>query len=356
MNIAKNTLALQGLSRRYCAMWFQSLLVNTIFSVVYLSVGVQAGSSNFFREAGNNCVLTVRPGGCTNFPRFGGNQFADSIGQTYLDLSNPSACLRRAEDFHHWCGNGREEFQSNTNTTSSTAHDLGQEASVAATFLPTGDTQIYFADACPRGWSLYRDNCYIHVWRAKTWWEAEDWCVRQGEESHLCSIHGKAENEFVFTLTKGLSSWIGYHDAGDEEEKQWSDDSKTDYDNMHTNCTGREHEPDCAPQEVAQQWFDWDGIDRGTWVCKKPAKWRLRILRNDTTLESLTQLEWNRLKVPFNYSELVEDVGPLKLGPSQKELEEKEEVLPPKRKSRVDLGKVPTPSSAKGGNVCEDCE
>lgn len=330
-------------------------------ALLFVVAGAGAGGSpagtkfNFGEDSWNNCVLTAK--NCANFPQFNGRQFADKFGAAYLDLSNPSACLRRAEDFHHWCGNGRSEWadrkqEDNKNSTNPDTLDgsfNGLDASVAATFLPTGDSQIYFPDACPKNWSLYRDSCYIHVWRAKTWWEAEDWCQKASKDSHLCSIHGKAENEFVFTLTKGLSSWIGYHDTGREEEKKWSDDSKTDFENMNKNCTGRETEPDCQPKEVAQQWFDWNGADRGTWVCKMPAKYALRLLRNETTLEMLPRLEWGKFKLPLQPGE----ISPLRLGKSTTQQEEEEEVLTPKKKSRVDLGKVP---KAKAASVCDDCD
>lgn len=88
--------------------------------------------------------------------------------------------MRRAEDFHHWCGNGRDNEQAN----------------VAATHMPTMTTQVYalhhtlrffsspprspapqvyHPTACDSSWSLYHRHCYVHVWEAKTWWEAEAW-------------------------------------------------------------------------------------------------------------------------------------------------------------------------------------
>ena len=32
---------------------------------------------------------------------------------------------------------------------------------------------------------------------------------------------------------------------------------------------GGENEPDCKPEERQQQWYDWEGHDRGTFVCKR---------------------------------------------------------------------------------------
>jgi hypothetical protein len=65
---------------------------------------------------------------------------------------------------------------------------------------------------------------------------------------------------------------------------------------MHSSCEGREHESDCQPKEQAQKWFDWNGADRGTWVCKKPAKWKIPLLRG-SALEEIAGMSWDGLKV-----------------------------------------------------------
>jgi len=186
---------------------------------------------------------------------------------------------------------------------------------------------VYHPTACDENWSLYQDHCYVHVWRAKTWWEAEAWCNTHG--ANLCSIHGKAENEFVFTLTKGLSSWIGYHDTDQDEKHEWTDNSKSDYENRAKDCTGRENDTDCRPEEKAQQWYDWQGEDRGTWVCKKKAKWGLRVMRNTTDLIALSQMDWEKLKIPIE-----EMPAPV---PASK-AEEEEAPPKPVRKKAVELG------------------
>jgi len=249
-------------------------LLTTLFLAAFLFV---TAAENVFFVAADVCVVTAKH--CENFPQFSNNQFRDKYGEELLGAGeNPSRCMRRAEDFHHWCGNGRDN----------------ENATVATTYMPSLDAQVYHPTACDPGWSLYHKHCYIHVWRSKTWWEAEQYCNKHN--SNLCSIHGKAENEFVFTLTKGLSSWIGYNDVDQDEEFQWSDNTKTDFENMSKNCTGREHEKDCQPEEKAQQWYNWDGADRGTWVCKKPTKWALKLLRK-TSPEKLLGIDWEGLKI-----------------------------------------------------------
>jgi hypothetical protein len=74
------------------------------------------------------------------------------------------------------------------------------------------------------------------------------------------------------TLTLGLSSWIGYQDIDQDSHYEWSDKTEDNFNNWAKNCTGREHEPECAPEERQQQWYDWEGHDLGTYLCKKPAK------------------------------------------------------------------------------------
>lgn len=271
--------------------------------------------------AAENCVLSARK--CANFPQFENSQFHDKWGEDLVSVDNPSACLRRAEDFHHWCGNGRKT----------------ETPTVAATYVPTADTQIYFPTACEEDWSFYNGHCYIHMWRAKTWWEAEGWCNEHG--ANLCSVHGKGENEFVFTLTKGLSSWIGYHDTDQDEKHEWSDNSRTDYENMSKDCTGREHEPDCSPKEQAQKWYDWNGADRGTWVCKKPAKWKIPVMRN-TSVKELPQMNWDGLKVK----------APLQSMPMPASMASVEEEPIKITRKGMDLGKGPQPAAKD----CIDCE
>jgi len=139
----------------------------------------------------------------------------------------------------------------------------------------------------------------------------------------------------VFTLTKGISSWIGYNDADQDEEMKWTDNSKTDFENMSKNCTGREMDDDCKPEEKAQQWYDWNGADKGTWVCKKEAKYALKILRNTShPIHSLASMDWEELKYP------VEAISPENIR-SRKEEEEAELEGPTKKK-------VELPGSANG--------
>jgi hypothetical protein len=131
--------------------------------------------------------------------------------------------------------------------------------------------------------------CYKHIWEKRTWWEAEALCRERS--AHLASVHSKAENRFIYTLTSGLSAWIGYTDLDQDTHYQWSDNTQDDFSNHAKNCTGRETEPDCQPEERKQQWYDWEGHDRGTFVCKRNALLPVALLRN-TTAKTLKESDW----------------------------------------------------------------
>lgn len=225
-------------------------------------------------ENESGCTITTKA--CKNFPEFGLKQFRDSVGEDYAGAgTNDAACFKRAEDFHHWCGNGVESG-----------------AQVAATFNQAQWSQVYHPGACEAGWSQWDAFCYKHYWEKKTWFEAEAYCRQK--DSHLASVHSRAENRFIYTLTSGLSAWIGYTDLDQDTHFQWSDNTQDDFTNFAKNCTGREEEPDCKPEEKAQQWYDWRGDDRGTFVCKRNALIPISVLKNVTS-RTLVQKAWGIL-------------------------------------------------------------
>lgn len=220
------------------------------------------------------CTITANV--CRNFPEYQRAQFRDNVGEDHLDArNNDAACLKRAEDFHHWCGNG-----------------LSSGAQVAATFNGKQWTQVYHPNACAQGWSQWDAFCYKHFWEKKNWFEAEQLCRER--DSHLASIHSQAENRFIYALTGGLSAWIGYTDLNKDTHFQWSDNTQDDFSNFAKNCTGREEEPDCKVEERKQQWYDWEGGDKGTFICKRNALLPVALL-NNVTAGSLLTTPWSEL-------------------------------------------------------------
>mmetsp|Transcript_22010 Transcript_22010/g.38752 ORF Transcript_22010/g.38752 Transcript_22010/m.38752 type:complete len:303 (-) Transcript_22010:140-1048(-) len=224
--------------------------------------------------ADEGCTITVKA--CRNYPEFKRTQFRDALGEQHVQAGgNDAACLKRAEDMHFWCGNS--------------LHDGAQ---VAATYNPQKLSQVYHPGACEKGWSQWDAFCFKHFWEKKTWFEAEAICRQM--DAHLASIHSRAENRFVYTLTSGLSAWIGYTDLDQDTHYQWSDNTQDDFTNLAKNCTGREHEPDCKPEERKQQWYNWEGNDAGTYVCKRNALLPLALLRN-TSVTDLKEKDWMEL-------------------------------------------------------------
>ncbi|OLP98126.1 Snaclec 4 [Symbiodinium microadriaticum] len=135
---------------------------------------------------GDGCIITAKV--CRNFPEFNRTQFRDTLGEEHLGAgTEAAACLKRAEDFHHWCGNGPEPG-----------------ASVASTFSKEAISQIYDAGACVPGWSQFDAFCYKFFLEMSTWAEAEATC--RDLNSHLVSIHSRMENSFVHGLAHGLKA------------------------------------------------------------------------------------------------------------------------------------------------------
>lgn len=220
------------------------------------------------------CTITAIS--CKNFPEFRHTHFRDAVGEEMLSAGdNDAACLKRAEDFHYWCGNG-----------------VTSGASVAATHNPSKLSQVFHPNACDQGWSQWDAFCYKHFWEKKNWFEAEVLC--RDRNSHLASVHSRAENRFIYTLTSGLSAWIGYTDLDQDTHYKWSDNTQDDFSNFAKNCTGRETEPDCKPEEKKQQWYDWDGGDAGTYVCKRNALLPVALLKN-VTAKDFTEQPWETL-------------------------------------------------------------
>jgi hypothetical protein len=221
------------------------------------------------------CTITAQH--CANFPELSRTQFRDTIGEDHFETSsNDAACLKRAEDFHHWCGN-----------------NASGGAQVAATYNSRKWSQVYHPDACGVGWSQWDAFCYRFHLEMKTWYDAEERC-RQ-DDAHLVSIHSQAENRFVFNLQLGLQGWIGYTDVDHDTHYQWSDNTHDDFSNFAKNYTGREHELDCKREEIQQEWYSSSGESRSPYTCKRNAFVPgLALLKNSTAQDMLVR-PWSLL-------------------------------------------------------------
>lgn len=277
-------------------------------------------------ETIGGCTITTSR--CHNFPEFDRSQFRDALGEEELRTASvASACMKRAEDFYHWCGN--------TDVDGETAG----VATVAATHDATSTTQVYHAAACDRGWSLFDRWCYRHIWEQKNWPEAEASC-RDVHSGHLISVHSAAENNFAHELTYGLSAWIGYTDVDKDTHYEWSDSTQNDFSNMAKNCTGRETEPDCTPESKSQQWYNAKGDKRLTFVCKRDARLPVALLNNVSAADVLK--DWSRYSTAISTlpSRTSATVPTLKTN-------EKPQVVPSFTKAAEDSKSVPKPMALK---------
>jgi hypothetical protein len=196
------------------------------------------------------------------------------------DSFEEHACFIRATAYDRWCGN-----------------TLSDDASVHATFVPTGRTQSMVSGSCDEGWVLYSSDCYFNNAQKLNWSDASATCQSMG--ASLASIHSKGENEFLSFLTGGISSWIGVIDINKNPETpadhRWTDRSQMDY----RNWNGSE-----PKQDPVSAWYTKPSNAPAPSVCKKPAKHReSRITSKEVEEELVTTQVQNPLPASNNDAE-----------------------------------------------------
>ncbi|XP_063040772.1 ladderlectin-like [Engraulis encrasicolus] len=101
---------------------------------------------------------------------------------------------------------------------------------------------------CPDGWEQYGERCYKFISTARSWAEAERFCVLLG--GNLASVHSIAEYHYIqgliVTATHGAPlTWLGGTDAQQESIWLWSDGSRLTFLHWHPgqpdNYRGVEH-------------------------------------------------------------------------------------------------------------------
>lgn len=180
---------------------------------------------------------------CANHSEFTGKQFADEA-----HVQAEHVCYRRANSFNEWCKN-----------------PPGDEITVTASFSTTGKTQFFSPNACDPGWILFDDSCYLYNMEYMNWTSANKFCA--SHSSALVSIHSPLENDFLHSLTGGLSTWIGFADVRTDpnavEDYRWIDNSQVDYRNWNTS--------DSPETDKGKEWHEWDNRDPAPCICKKPS-------------------------------------------------------------------------------------
>ncbi|XP_061682922.1 galactose-specific lectin nattectin-like [Syngnathoides biaculeatus] len=94
---------------------------------------------------------------------------------------------------------------------------------------PTKEVQVH--NSCPKGWTQLDCNCYLYQDEGRTFADAESVCNILG--GNLVSIHSALENSFVLELIRQSSkkdkTWIGLHDAIEDNDFIWTDGSDVDF-------------------------------------------------------------------------------------------------------------------------------
>merc|ERR1711971_965420 len=117
-----------------------------------------------------------------------------------------------------------------SSSTSSTASTAEGETTTTAT--TTGTDTTTEPRGCQHNPSDANGPCYLVKDEAKTFQEAEDYCVGLG--GNLASLHLKSENNYIGSLLSGISRpywWIGAQ-CGDgttcDDSWAWTDGSAWD--------------------------------------------------------------------------------------------------------------------------------
>jgi len=92
---------------------------------------------------------------------------------------------------------------------------------------------VFFASAgCPSGWVLYGTNCYkftVTSGTSNTWTDCQVSCANLGA-SMLC-VNNAAENEFIWSNTSPVWTWIGYQDFNTYPTFMWNSGCTSTYTN-----------------------------------------------------------------------------------------------------------------------------
>ncbi|XP_072223469.1 galactose-specific lectin nattectin-like [Leuresthes tenuis] len=131
------------------------------------------------------------------------------------------------------------------------------------------------SSGCPPGWTQFGSRCFIYYRTARTWIDAEHFCMSIG--GNLASIHSADESLFLSNLVKRVTgahhhTWVGGFDAVAEKRWMWSDGSHFNYRRWHqgqpSNHGGNEH---CLEISFrgGTYWNDEICTDRNSFLCGK---------------------------------------------------------------------------------------
>jgi hypothetical protein len=123
------------------------------------------------------------------------------------------------------------------------------------------------ASACPLGWSVLSNRCYFFVEVELDWNGAQAACEALG--ASLASIGGEGEDNFVRSLVKEGSFWLGGSDGMTEGQWLWSDGTPWSYDHWGSGQPDNWFNEDCLERKDGR-WNDTGCEDKLSSVCERP--------------------------------------------------------------------------------------
>jgi regenerating islet-derived protein 4 len=144
-------------------------------------------------------------------------------------------------------------------------HDISQHAvapicqhdSTEASTTQTPETTTT-AFQCPSNWAEFEGHCYILKSTSYSWNNAENDCATYG--AHLTSIHSKAEDDFVYSLSTS-DFYIGAYYGGGFW--RWSDGSAWNYTNWYSHS-----DSECAYYDYGYGWRNTNCGNSNYYMCK----------------------------------------------------------------------------------------
>ena len=145
---------------------------------------------------------------------------------------------------------------------------------------------------CPSDCQYYKGHLFRMFTPAKTWSAAKADCETRG--GHLATSTSEEKNEFLTTLTKGTSVWIGGTDEGTEGNWRWVTGEKWSYTNWHPaqpdNAGSREHYLQFNRWDKTSQWNDLPNHYLLPYVCECEYAPRVALDPQDISHEKLGEL------------------------------------------------------------------
>ncbi|XP_061664433.1 galactose-specific lectin nattectin-like [Syngnathoides biaculeatus] len=125
---------------------------------------------------------------------------------------------------------------------------------------------------CPKGWTQLDEYCYVFQHDPRTFSDAESVCNILG--GNLVSINSRKENAIIVELIREgagavVDTWIGFHDAIEEDDFVWTDGEVVNFRNFGANQPDNaDGVEDCVEiEEDDSLWDDDECSETNPFVC-----------------------------------------------------------------------------------------